>query len=100
MEGALIVVFVLVIFLLHPVQWLIIASVIPLPALFAISRLMNLFGVSGNLMSLGALDFGLIIDGAVTVEAVMHQMAHNKHFRQIGGISKEENERNRYHCRR
>jgi cobalt-zinc-cadmium resistance protein CzcA len=43
--------------------------------LFAII-MMNLFGVSGNLMSLGALDFGLIVDGAVIiVEAVMHVLA-------------------------
>lgn len=90
MEGALIVVFVLVIFLGNIRAGLLVASVIPLAMLFAIC-MMNLFGVSGNLMSLGALDFGLIIDGAVIiVEAVMHQMAHNKHFRQIGGISKEE----------
>jgi cobalt-zinc-cadmium resistance protein CzcA len=41
---------------------LLVASVIPLAMLFAIC-MMNLFGVSGNLMSLGALDFGLIIDG-------------------------------------
>jgi len=53
---------------------LIVASVIPLAMLFAII-LMNLFNVSGNLMSLGAVDFGLIIDGAVIiVEATMHQL--------------------------
>src|SRR5690606_33414038 len=46
--------------------------------LFAII-LMNLFGVSGNLMSLGALDFGLIVDGAVIiVEAVMHYLIHSR----------------------
>jgi cobalt-zinc-cadmium resistance protein CzcA len=46
--------------------------------LFAIC-MMNLFGVSGNLMSLGALDFGLIVDGAVIiVEAVMHKLHHSK----------------------
>jgi cobalt-zinc-cadmium resistance protein CzcA len=47
--------------------------------LFAIS-LMNLFGVSGNLMSLGALDFGLIVDGAVIiVESVIHRIHGSKH---------------------
>jgi cobalt-zinc-cadmium resistance protein CzcA len=57
---------------------LIVASVIPLAMLFAII-MMNLFGVSGNLMSLGALDFGLIVDGAVIiVEAVLHQLHHKK----------------------
>lgn len=80
MEGALIVIFVLVIFLGNLKAGLIVASVIPLSMLFAVS-LMNLFGVSGNLMSLGALDFGLIVDGAVIiVEAVLHRLAHSKHF--------------------
>lgn len=80
MEGALIVVFVLVIFLGNLRAGFIVASVIPLSMLFAII-MMNIFGVSGNLMSLGALDFGLIVDGAVIiVEAVMHQLGHSKKF--------------------
>lgn len=80
LEGALIVIFVLVIFLGNLRAGLIVASVIPLAMLFAII-LMNAFGVSGNLMSLGALDFGLIVDGAVIiVEAVLHRLVHNKHF--------------------
>ncbi|MEJ1240902.1 CusA/CzcA family heavy metal efflux RND transporter [Chryseolinea sp. T2] len=74
MEGALIVVFVLVLFLGNVRAGLIVASVIPLSMLFAVS-MMNLLGVSGNLMSLGALDFGLIVDGAVIiVEAILHQL--------------------------
>ncbi len=78
LEGALIVVFVLVIFLGNLRAGLLVASVIPLSMLFAVI-MMNLFGVSGNLMSLGALDFGLIVDGAVIiVEAVMHQLSHSK----------------------
>lgn len=78
LEGALIVIFVLVIFLGNIRSGLIVASVIPLSMLFAIA-LMNIFGVSGNLMSLGAIDFGLIVDGAVIiVEATMHQLAHRK----------------------
>ncbi|OYY04494.1 MAG: CusA/CzcA family heavy metal efflux RND transporter, partial [Sphingobacteriia bacterium 35-40-5] len=77
-EGALIVIFVLVLFLGNFRAGLVVASVIPLAMLFAIS-LMNLFGVSGNLMSLGAIDFGLIVDGAVIiVEATMHTLAGNK----------------------
>lgn len=73
-EGALIVIFVLVLFLGNFRAGLIVASVIPLAMLFAIS-LMNLFGVSGNLMSLGAIDFGLIVDGAVIiVEATLHHL--------------------------
>lgn len=83
-EGALIVVFVLVIFLGNLRAGFIVASVIPLSMLFAII-MMNLFGVSGNLMSLGALDFGLIVDGAVIiVEAVMHQLSHHKKFATLG----------------
>lgn len=77
-EGALIVIFVLVLFLGNLRAGLIVASVIPLSMLFAII-LMNLFGVSGNLMSLGALDFGLIVDGAVIiVEAVLHKIHDTK----------------------
>ncbi len=73
-EGALIVVFVLVLLLGNLRAGLIVASVIPLAMLFAVS-LMKLFGVSGNLMSLGAIDFGLIVDGAVIiVETTMHYL--------------------------
>ncbi len=72
-EGALIVIFVLVVFLGNLRSGLVVASVIPLSMLFALI-IMNLFGVSANLMSLGALDFGLIVDGAVIiVEGVMHR---------------------------
>jgi heavy metal efflux system protein len=78
LEGALIVIFVLVLFLGNFRAGLLVASVIPLAMLFAIC-MMNLFGVSGNLMSLGALDFGLIVDGAVIiVEAVMHNLQKAK----------------------
>ncbi len=80
MEGALIVVFILVLFLGNLRAGLIVASVIPLSMLFAVIC-MNFFGVGGNLMSLGALDFGLVVDGAVIiVEAVLHQLAHRKNF--------------------
>ncbi|MEX1190137.1 MAG: CusA/CzcA family heavy metal efflux RND transporter [Bacteroidia bacterium] len=73
-EGALIVIFVLVLLLGNIRAGLIVASVIPLAMLFALG-MMNIFGVSGNLMSLGALDFGLIVDGAVIiVEAVIHRL--------------------------
>jgi heavy metal efflux system protein len=77
-EGALIVVFILVLFLGNIRAGLIVASVIPLAMLFAIS-VMNIFGVSGNLMSLGAIDFGLIVDGAVIiVESVVHRIFNNR----------------------
>ena len=73
-EGALIVIFVLILFLGNLRAGLVVASVIPLAMLFAVS-MMNLFGVSGNLMSLGAIDFGLIVDGAVIiVEATLHHL--------------------------
>lgn len=74
LEGALIVILILVLFLGNLRAGIIVASVIPLAMLFAII-MMNIFGVSGNLMSLGALDFGLIVDGAVIiVEACMFQL--------------------------
>ncbi len=78
-EGALIVIFILVLLLGNMRAGLIVASVIPLSMLFAIS-LMNLFGVSGNLMSLGAIDFGLIVDGAVIiVESVVYRISMSRH---------------------
>ncbi|MTG98243.1 CusA/CzcA family heavy metal efflux RND transporter [Myroides sp. BIT-d1] len=80
-EGALIVIFVLVLLLGNWRAGLIVASVIPLALLFAIS-MMKLFGVSGNLMSLGAIDFGLIVDGAVIiVEAIVHRLHAGKNRR-------------------
>lgn len=90
LEGALIVVFVLVLFLGNFRAGLLVASVIPLAMLFAVC-MMNLFGVSGNLMSLGALDFGLIIDGAVIiVESVMHRLSLNKKFKDLMKIPTSE----------
>ncbi|RAJ97823.1 cobalt-zinc-cadmium resistance protein CzcA [Larkinella arboricola] len=77
-EGALIVIFVLILFLGNWRAGLIVASVIPLSMLFAIG-MMQVFGVSGNLMSLGAIDFGLIVDGAVIiVEATLHHLGVRK----------------------
>ncbi len=73
-EGALIVIFVLVLLLGNFRAGFIVASVIPLALMFAFG-MMNLFGVSANLMSLGAIDFGLIVDGSVIiVENVVHQL--------------------------
>ena len=65
-EGGLIVIFILVIFLGNWRGGLIVASTIPLSLLFAYI-LMNVFGVWSNLMSLGAIDFGIIVDGAVII---------------------------------
>jgi cobalt-zinc-cadmium resistance protein CzcA len=90
LEGALIVLFILVIFLGNLRAGLLVASVIPLSMLFAVI-LMNAFGVSGNLMSLGALDFGLIVDGAVIiVEAVLHRLHHGKQLRGLTRVSREQ----------
>ncbi|HUH72912.1 MAG TPA: CusA/CzcA family heavy metal efflux RND transporter [Chitinophagales bacterium] len=89
-EGALIVIFVLVIFLGNFRAGFLVASVIPLAMLFAII-MMNIFGVSGNLMSLGALDFGLIVDGAVIiVEAVLHHLHDGKTHTSVQKISQKE----------
>lgn len=77
-EGALIVIFVLILLLGNLRAGLVVASVIPLSMLFAVT-MMHIFGVSGNLMSLGAIDFGLIVDGAVIiVEATLHHIAGRK----------------------
>lgn len=74
-EGALIVIFVLLLLLGNWRAGLVVASVIPLSMLFAFA-MMRLFGVSGNLMSLGAIDFGLIVDGAVIiVEAIIFRLS-------------------------
>ncbi|MFL1010839.1 CusA/CzcA family heavy metal efflux RND transporter [Flavisericum labens] len=64
--GSLIVIFVVVLLLGNIRSGLVVASVIPLCLMFAIS-LMNIFGIDANLMSLGAIDFGIIIDGAVII---------------------------------
>ena len=70
-EGGLIVVFVLILFLGNWRAGLVVASVIPLSMLFAFG-MMQTFGIAGNLMSLGAIDFGMIVDSAVIiVEAVV-----------------------------
>ncbi len=83
LEGALIVIFVLILFLGNLRAGLIVASVIPLAMLFAVI-LMNAFGVSGNLMSLGAIDFGIIVDGAVIiVEATMHHLQKLKNKKEL-----------------
>src|SRR6056297_2142668 len=66
LEGALIVIFVLVFLLGNWRGGLIVASTIPLSLLFAFI-LMNVFDVWANLMSLGAIDFGIIVDGAVII---------------------------------
>jgi cobalt-zinc-cadmium resistance protein CzcA len=78
-EGALLVTAVLLFLLGNWRAALIVATAIPLAFLFAITG-MTQFGISGNLMSLGAIDFGLIIDGAVViVENVVRQLGAKQH---------------------
>ncbi|MGM5631568.1 CusA/CzcA family heavy metal efflux RND transporter [Apibacter raozihei] len=71
-EGGLIVIFVLILLLGNLRAGLIVASVIPLSLLFALT-MMDAFGVSANLLSLGAMDFGIVVDGAIIIiESVIH----------------------------
>lgn len=86
-EGAIIVFIVLIIFLGNLRAGLIVASVIPLSMLFAFI-MMRLFGVSANLMSLGAIDFGIVVDGSIVI--VEGILAHI-YTRQFSGkeLSKE-----------
>lgn len=81
-EGGLIVIFVLVLFLGNWRSGLVVASVIPMSMLFAFG-MMKTFGIGGNLMSLGAIDFGMIVDSSVIiVEAVV------THINGLKGIKK------------
>lgn len=80
-EGAVLVIVVLLLVLGNWRGALLVASVIPLSMLFA-AICMNIFKVSGNLMSLGAIDFGLIVDGAVVmVENTVRRLAEAQHRR-------------------
>ncbi len=81
LEGAALVIFVLLLLLGNWRGALLVATIIPLSMLFA-AILMRIFDVSGNLMSLGALDFGLIVDGAVVmVENAVRRRAEAQHER-------------------
>ena len=77
-EGGIIVLVVLLLLLGNWRAALVVAGMIPLCMLFALG-LMQVFGVSANLLSLGALDFGLVVDGAVIiVEAVIFHLVHQR----------------------
>ncbi|WP_408095713.1 efflux RND transporter permease subunit [Peredibacter sp. HCB2-198] len=74
-EGAVLVILILLILLGNIKAAIIVALAIPLSMLVAI-RGMNFFGVTGNLMSLGAIDFGLLVDGSVVIiESILAQLA-------------------------
>ena len=81
-EGGLIVIFVLVIFLGNWRAGLVVASVIPLSMLFAFG-MMKTFGIDGNLMSLGAIDFGMIVDSAVIIVEAVVTHINTGHFSQL-----------------
>ena len=86
--GCLIVIFVVVLLLGNLRSGLVVASLIPLCLLFAIS-LMSIFGIDANLMSLGAIDFGIIIDGAVIiVEFISYQISSK--FDRLQSLTKHE----------
>jgi len=88
--GCLIVIFVVVLLLGNWRSGLVVASVIPLCLLFAIS-FMNLLGIDANLMSLGAIDFGIIIDGAVIiVEFIAFQITQKSaELKQLSGENQQ-----------
>lgn len=87
-EGAVLVIAVLIGLLGNWRAALIVASAIPLSMLFAMTGMVR-YGVSGNLMSLGAVDFGLIVDGAVVMaENVVRVLAHRQH--QLGRLLNRE----------
>src|SRR5207237_10855804 len=78
-EGAMLVIVLLLLLLGNWRAALIVALAIPLSFLFALAGMAR-FGISGNLMSLGAVDFGLIIDGAVViVENIVRQMGQRQY---------------------
>ncbi len=78
-EGAVIVFLVLIVFLGNIRAGLIVASVIPLAMLFAFI-LMRLFNVSANLMSLGAIDFGIVVDGSIVIVEGILAHIYSKSF--------------------
>jgi cobalt-zinc-cadmium resistance protein CzcA len=82
-EGGLLVVAVLFLFLGNLRAGLIVASAIPLSMLFAFSGMVR-FGIAGSLMSLGALDFGLVVDSAVIqIENSVRHLAHDRTKRRL-----------------
>lgn len=79
-EGAVIVFLVLILFLGNVRAGLIVASVIPLAMLFAFI-MMRIFGVTANLMSLGAIDFGIVVDGSIVIVEGILAHIYSKRFR-------------------
>lgn len=91
-EGAIIVFLVLVIFLGNFRAGMIVASVIPLSMLFGFI-MMRLFGVTANLMSLGAIDFGIVVDGTIViVEGVLAHLYSKQFYGKHLSLKKMQNE--------
>ena len=91
MLGGLIVIFALIFLLGNVRAGIIVASVIPLSMLFALG-MMKSFAVSANLMSLGAMDFGIIVDGAIIIVEFMsvQLVRHNKRLQALTGKNKQD----------
>ena len=90
-EGALLVIVILFLILGNFRAGLIVASAIPLSMLFAFTG-MNYFGISGNLMSLGAIDFGLIVDGSVVIiENIVRHLSERRSNEIAGETGRKEN---------
>lgn len=82
LEGGLIVIFVLVLLMGSVRAGLIVASVIPITMIITFG-LMQIFGITANLMSLGAIDFGLLVDcSVIIVEAILFQLHHDEKFKE------------------
>ena len=85
-EGMILVTVILFLFLLNVRSALIVALTIPFSLLFA-SIFLNLSGIPANLLSLGALDFGMVVDGAVVmVENIIRHLSHDSHHTQSGHV--------------
>ena len=89
LEGALLVIAVLFVFLGNLRAGLIVASAIPLSMLFAANAMLR-FGIAGSLMSLGAIDFGLVVDSSVIiVENSVRKLAEAKGERPVIDVVRE-----------
>jgi cobalt-zinc-cadmium resistance protein CzcA len=97
-EGMILVTVILFLFLLNVRSALIVALTIPFSLLFA-SIWLNLSGIPANLLSLGALDFGMVVDGAVVmVENIIRHLSHARRDTQSGGPVKTTAEMIREAC--
>src|SRR3972149_3963562 len=88
-EGGLLVIAVLFMFLGNLRAGLIVALAIPLSMLFAFSGMLQ-FSIAGSLMSLGAIDFGLVVDSAVIqIEKAKRHVAHDRRKRNLMDVVRD-----------